>query len=88
LALHNLRFNFYDDSGLARDQRILLFYSFDSDDRCPCSGILHYHVLESRFVGPSRDSELLAAALEFLSRSGRLPTIAVAGHWRPIPDSP
>jgi len=86
--LHNLRFNFYDDSALPRDQRILMFYSFDSDDRCPCSGILHYHVLERRFMGPSRDRELLAAALDFLSRSGRLPTATVGEHWRPLPDVP
>ncbi len=87
MALHNLHFNFYDDNALAREQRILMFYSFDSDDRCPCSGILHYHVLEGRFVGPSRDRELLAAALEFLNRSGRLRTAAAATHWRPLPDA-
>ena len=37
------------------------------------SGILHYGVPEGRFLGPRYDVELTAAALEFLSRNGRLP---------------
>ena len=70
--MRNLRFDFFDDSGLPRDSRILMFYSFETDERLPRSGILHYHVQEGRFVGPRHDGELTSAALEFLNRSGRL----------------
>ena len=71
--MRNLRFGFFDDSGLPRESRILMFYSFDTDENLTRSGILHYHVSEARFVGPRYDVELTAAALEFLSRNGRLP---------------
>ena len=40
------------------------------------SGILHYHVGEGRFVGPRHDRELTTAALDFLTRAGRLATAA------------
>ena len=72
--MRNLRFGFFDDSGLPRDTRILMFYSFETEERLARSGILHYHVQEGRFVGPRHDRELTAAALEFLSRNGRIPT--------------
>jgi hypothetical protein len=49
-----------------------MFYSFETDDRLPRSGILHYHVGERRFVGPRHDRELTDAALAFLARSGRI----------------
>jgi len=75
-VISNLRFGFFDDSGLPRDSRILMFYSFEADGASPRSGILHYHVPEGRFVGPRHDAELLRAALDFLSRSGRLPAEA------------
>ena len=52
--MRNLQFGFFDDSGLPRDTRILMFYSFDTDENLSRSGILHYHVAEQRFVGPSR----------------------------------
>ena len=74
MSLRNLRFGFFDDSGLPRESRILMFYSFENESRSPRSGILHYHLQERRFVGPRHDAELTQAALEFLSRSGRLPT--------------
>jgi hypothetical protein len=72
--MRNLNFGFFDDSGLPRDARILIFYSFETDERLARSGILHYHVGEGRFVGPRHDRELTSAALQFLSRSGRIRT--------------
>ena len=71
--MRNLRFGFFDDSGLPRESRILMFYSFETDENLTRSGILHYHVPERRFVGPRHDEELTAAALDFLSRNGRVP---------------
>ena len=73
MALRNLRFGFFDDSGLPRESRILMFYSFENESRSARSGILHYHLGERRFVGPRHDAELTQAALDFLNRSGRLP---------------
>jgi len=71
--MRNVNFGFFDDSGLPRDRRILMFYSFETEDHLARSGILHYHVAEGRFVGPRHDRELTDAALVFLARSGRLP---------------
>ena len=71
----NLSFGFFDDSGLPRDRRILMFYSFETEDHLARSGILHYHIAEGRFVGPRHDRELTDAALAFLARSGRLPAL-------------
>jgi len=70
--MRNLQFDFFDDSGQPRHSRILMFYSFETEERLPRSGILHYHLEEHRFVGPRHDRELVDAALQFLSRSGRL----------------
>lgn len=70
--MRNLRFDFFDDSGLSRESRILMFYSFDTEANLPRSGILHYHVGEGRFVGPRHDRELTTAAMEFLVSSGRV----------------
>jgi hypothetical protein len=70
--MRNLRFDFFDDSGLPRESRILMFYSFETEENLPRSGILHYHLGERRFVGPRHDSALTSAALEFLTRAGRL----------------
>lgn len=75
--MRELRFGFFDDSGLPRESRILIFYSFVTETNLPRSGILHYHVAERRFVGPRHDQELTSAALEFLTRSGRLPDVHV-----------
>ncbi len=75
--MRNLRFDFFDDSGLPRESRILMFYSFETEGNLSRSGILHYHLAERRFVGPRHDSELTAAALDFLTREGRLPSAAV-----------
>jgi hypothetical protein len=72
VPMRNLQFGFFDDSGLPRDSRILMFYSFETEENLARSGILHYHVGEKRFVGPHHDGELTAAALDFLSRNGRL----------------
>jgi hypothetical protein len=71
--MRNLNFGFFDDSGLPKDSRILMFYSFETEERLARSGILHYHVQEGRFLGPRHDRELTTAALEFLSRNGRIP---------------
>jgi len=71
--MRNLKFGLFDDSGLPRETRILMFYSFETEQNLARSGILHYHVGEGRFVGPCRDRELTEAALEFLSLNGRLP---------------
>jgi hypothetical protein len=70
--MRNLRFGFFDDSGLPRDSRILMFYSFETEENFPRSGILHYHLGERRFVGPRHDRELTSAALDFLATSGRI----------------
>ena len=70
--MRNLDFDFFDDSGQPRDSRILMFYSFETEERLSRSGILHYHVAERRFVGPRHDAELTNAALAFLAKSGRL----------------
>jgi hypothetical protein len=71
--MRNLRFGFFDDSGLPRDSRVLMFYSFETEERLARYGILHYHLGERRFVGPRHDQELQRAALEFLTAAGRLP---------------
>jgi hypothetical protein len=70
--MHNLRFDFFDDSGLPIESRILMFYSFETEAHLPRSGILHYHVAERRFVGPRHDNELTTAAMQFLVSSGRV----------------
>jgi hypothetical protein len=72
--MRNLTFGFFDDSGLPRDSRILMFYSFDTEQNLARSGILHYHVGEKRFLGPRHDLELTSAALRFLAHNGRIPT--------------
>lgn len=70
--MRNLSFGFFDDSGMPRESRILIFYSFETEEHLPRSGILHYHIGEGRFVGPRHDKELTAAALEFLCDAGRV----------------
>ena len=72
VSMRKLSFGFFDD-GLPRDSRILMFYSFETEESLARSGILHYHMGEGRFVGPRHDSDLLAAAREFMVRSGRIP---------------
>ncbi|HEY7411027.1 MAG TPA: hypothetical protein VII13_09810 [Vicinamibacteria bacterium] len=72
--MRNLTFRFFDDSRPMPDERILMFYSFDTEENLPRSGILHYHVSERRFVGPRHDQALTSAALEFLSQAGRVAT--------------
>jgi hypothetical protein len=70
--MRNLTFGFFDDSGLPRESRILMFYSFDTEENLPRSGILHYHMNEGRFVGPRHDRELTSAAMQFLVSNGRV----------------
>jgi hypothetical protein len=70
--MRNLRFNIFEDCGQPRESRILMFYSFDTDDQLPRSGILHYNLKEQRFLGPRHDAALTAAALDFLTRAGRI----------------
>ena len=70
--MRNLNFGFFED-GLPRDRRILMFYSFETDEHLQRSGILHYLLGEGRFVGPRYDDELQQAALAFLTAQGRLP---------------
>jgi hypothetical protein len=70
--MRKLSFGFFDDSGQSPSSRILMFYSFETEERLARSGILHYHVQERRFVGPRHDRELTDAALAFLMKSGRL----------------
>jgi hypothetical protein len=72
VTMTKLDFGFFDDSGQPRESRILMFYSFETEDRLSRSGILHYHLGERRFVGPRHDRELTDAALAFLAKSGRL----------------
>ncbi len=69
--MKKINFGFFDDSGQPRGN-ILIFYSFETDESLPRSGILHYHVDEKRFVGPRHDREITEAAPAFLQDSGRL----------------
>lgn len=71
--MRNLRFGIFDNSGLPRESRILMFYTFETDNNLTRSGILHYHLGEGRFMGPQTDRELTRAALVFLADSGRIP---------------
>jgi len=70
--MKKISFGFFDDSGQPRSSRILMFYSFETEESLTRSGILHYHLVEQRFVGPRHDRELTEAALAFLRSSGRL----------------
>ena len=72
VTMKKLNFGFFDDSGQPRESRILMFYSFETEERLPRSGILHYNLGEHRFMGPRHDRELTDAALAFLAKSGRL----------------
>ena len=70
--MRNISFGFFDDSGQPKGSRILMFYTFETEQRLSRSGILHYHVGERRFVGPRHDPEITNAALAFLQDSGRI----------------
>ena len=69
VSMRNLRFGFFENSGLPVESRILIFYSFETEDRLARSGILHYLIPERRFVGPRHAAELTTAALEFLDQA-------------------
>lgn len=73
--MRNLKFGIFDNSGMPRESRILMFYAFDTDDNLTRSGILHYHLGERRFMGPQTDRELTVAALAFLTANGRIPKV-------------
>jgi hypothetical protein len=70
--MRNLSFGFFDDCGPSGGGRILMFYSFETEERLARSGILNYSLGEGRFVGPRHDPELTDAALAFLTASGRI----------------
>lgn len=70
--MKKISFGFFDDAAPSGVKRILMFYSFENEDRLARSGILHYRLDERRFVGPRHDPELTNAALAFLQKSGRL----------------
>jgi hypothetical protein len=70
--MRNLKFGFFDDAGGCPDNRILIFYSFETEQALPRSGILHYNTGEQRFKGPRHDLDLTSAALDFLTREGRI----------------
>jgi hypothetical protein len=72
MEMRNLTFNFFENSGFSRKSRILMFYSFETEENLPRSGILHYNLEERRFQGPRHDDELTAAAFDFLASSGRV----------------
>ena len=74
--MKNLRFGLLEESGMRGGSRILMCYSYETDDRMPRSGILHYAVAEGRFLGPRQTGEITEAALQYLTSSGRLPTTA------------
>jgi len=78
MAMHNLRFNVFHNSGFSVKSRILMFYSFETDAKLPRSGILHYHVEQGRFIGPQHDEELTTAALEFLTGAGHVSRVRSA----------
>ncbi len=71
--MRNLKFGLLEESAARKTGRILMCYSYETDDRLPRAGILHYHVGEQRFLGPRHDLDLTQAALEYLTRSGRIP---------------
>lgn len=73
MPMRNLKFGIFDNSGMPRESRILMFYAFDTDDNLTRSGILHYHLKERRFMGPQTDQELTVAALAYLTANGRIP---------------
>jgi hypothetical protein len=70
--MRNLKFGFFDSHGHRAENRILIFYAFETDTRLTRSGILHYSLDEGCFVGPQRNNELTAAAFDWLVSSGRL----------------
>jgi hypothetical protein len=70
--MRKISFGFFDDSGQPRGSRILMFYSFETEESLTRSGLLPYLLGEQRFVGPRHDRELTDAALAFLRSSGRL----------------
>ena len=69
VTMKKLNFGFFDDSGQPRESRILMFYSFETEERLSRSGILHYHLAERRFVGPRHD-RVLTEALALADEAG------------------
>jgi hypothetical protein len=76
-SIRNLTFGVLEDAVVtARPAlpRILMCYSFETEERLPRSGLLHYDLTQERFVGPRHDTTLTSAALEFLASTGRIPS--------------
>ena len=51
VTMRNLNFGFFDDSGQPRESRILMFYSFETEERLARSGIMHYHLVRAALRG-------------------------------------
>lgn len=77
-SIRNLTFGVLEDGGqparAACGRRILMCYSFETEERMSRSGLLHYDVTQARFVGPRHDVTLTSAALEYLASTGRITT--------------
>ena len=75
-SIRNLTFGVLEDGGqasrVALGRRILMCYSFETEERTSRSGMLHYDVGKARFVGPRHDAMLTSAALEYLASTGRI----------------
>jgi hypothetical protein len=76
-SIRNLTFGVLDDGGgqpakAARGRRILMCYSFETEEQMSRSGMLHYDVAKATFVGPRYDAMLTTAALEYLASTGRI----------------
>lgn len=75
-TIRNLTFGVLEDGGPPvtppRGRRILMCYSFETEERMPRSGLLHYDVGQARFVGPRHDRVLTEAALQYLTSTGRI----------------
>ena len=78
-SIRNLTFGVLEETVITTrptPPRILMCYSFESEERAPRSGLLHSDVTQARFVGPRHDQILTSAALEYLVGTGRIPASA------------
>jgi hypothetical protein len=75
-SIRNLTFGVLEDSAITTrptPPRILMCYSFETEERLARSGLLHYDLSQARFLGPRHDTMLTSAALEYLTSTGRIP---------------
>ena len=75
-SIRNLTFGVLEETVITTrpsPPRILMCYSFETEERAPRSGLLHYDLTQARFVGPRHDITLTSAALEYLASTGRIP---------------